>query len=158
MREMGRGELGRVSTDIPGNELGYVVKQFNEMSMNISELVKKNELMQKEKLKSEMEVLQAQINPHFLYNTLNMIKWMAAVMNAENIVQSIVALGNILSPVFKSDEIMWTVRQELEYVDNYMKIMNWRFGKRIEFVIEADERLLDSECPKFVIQPLMKIP
>lgn len=156
MRKMGRGELGLTSSNIPGNELGYVVEQFNEMSVNISELVKKNEDMQKEKIKIEMEALQAQINPHFLYNTLNMIKWMATVIKADNIINSIVALGNILSPVFKSDEIMWTLRQELEYADNYMKIMNWRFGNSIEFLFETDDRLMDCKTPRFVLQPVIE--
>lgn len=156
MRKMGRGELGLTSSNIPRNELGYVVEQFNEMSLNISQLVKKNEDMQKEKIKIEMEVLQSQINPHFLYNTLNMIKWMAMVVNADNITNSLVALGNILSPVFKSDEIMWTLKQELEYVDNYMKIMNWRFGNRIQFIFETDDGLMDCKTPRFVLQPLIE--
>ena len=156
IRKMGRGELGLTSSNIPRNELGYVVEQFNEMSVNISKLIKKNEDMQKEKIKIEMDVLQAQINPHFLYNTLNMIKWMATVLKADNITNSIVALGNILSPVFRSDEIMWTIKQELEYVDNYMKIMNWRFGNSIEFLFDADDRLMDCKTPRFVLQPLVE--
>ncbi len=156
IRKMGRGELGLTSSNIPRNELGYVVEQFNEMSLNISKLIKKNEDMQKEKIKIEMDVLQAQINPHFLYNTLNMIKWMATVLKADNITNSIVALGNILSPVFRSDEIMWTIKQELEYVDNYMKIMNWRFGNSIEFLFDTDDRLMDCKTPRFVLQPLVE--
>lgn len=156
MYDMGSGKLGITFSKIPKNEFGIVIKRFNDMSVNIKELVDKNTKMQEEKQRLEIEALQYQINPHFIYNTLSTIKWMAAMINARNIVDSINALGNIIQPVFRSVDSMCTVKEETEYIYNYLKIMNIRFGNLINFEINIPESVIDCRIPRFILQPVIE--
>jgi two-component system sensor histidine kinase YesM len=157
MRDTGRGELGLVIEKVPeGNEIGVVIRRFNEMSMGIKELVRKQEEIEGQKRELEIEALQAQINPHFLYNTLNMIKWMAAIIKARNIVDCIVALGNILQPVFGNSEAMFTLEEEIVYLENYIKIVNWRFDNRVHFEFAVEEGLPVCKVPRFILQPIVE--
>ena len=156
MHSMSSGQLGLQFSKIPRNEFGIVIRRFNEMSLSIVELIDKNNHIQEQKRNLEIEALRTQINPHFIYNTLNMIKWMAAVIRAKNIVESIMALGNILKPVFRSTEPLCTLKEEIEYLDNYIKIMNWRFESSIRFRISIDEGMKDCLLPRFVLQPVIE--
>jgi Predicted signal transduction protein with a C-terminal ATPase domain len=156
MKEMSRGELGITFDRIPQNELGTVIRRFNEMSLSMVELIDKNNEIQEKKRELEIEALQYQINPHFLYNTLNMIRWMASLIKADNIVKTIVALGNILRPVFSSKDPMCSLSDELSYLENYIKIINMRFNNSIHFEIGVDEALLDCRVPRFILQPLVE--
>ncbi|WP_020618075.1 cache domain-containing sensor histidine kinase [Paenibacillus daejeonensis] len=156
MKDMGRGELGVTFDEVPDNELGTVIRRFNEMSLGIVDLVEKNNAMQEQKRELEIEALQYQINPHFLYNTLNMIRWMASMIKADNIVNSVVALGNILRPAFTSKDAMCTLADELKYLENYVKIINWRFNNSVEFELEVADDHLDCQVPRFILQPLVE--
>lgn len=156
MKDMSRGELGVTVDHVPNNELGTVIRRFNEMSLSMVELVEKNNEIQEKKRELELEALQYQINPHFLYNTLNMIRWMAVIVKADNIVHTIVALGNILRPVFSSKDSMCTLRDELSYLDNYLKIINMRFNNNITFTMDVDEQWMDCQVPRFILQPLVE--
>ncbi|MFD2745116.1 sensor histidine kinase [Paenibacillus yanchengensis] len=156
MFDMSRGELGVTITKIPNNEFGIVIRRFNEMSLSIVDLLHKNNEIQEKKRKFEIEALQSQINPHFLYNTLNMIKWMASLMKANHIVASIVALGNLLRPAFKSTSPMCTLRDELRYLENYIKIINWRFSNSVNFILNVEEQFMDCQIPRFILQPLIE--
>ncbi len=156
MKDMSRGELGVTFSKIPNNEFGVVIRRFNEMSLSIVALINKNNDMQEKRRELEMEALQNQINPHFLYNTLNMIRWMATIIKADNIVHSIVALGNILRPVFASKDTTCTLRDELYYLENYIKIINWRFSNSVIFTIDVDDQSLERKIPRFILQPLIE--
>lgn len=156
MHDVSGGKLGLTFSKIPRNELGIVITRFNEMSLSIVELLKKNEEIEEEKRVIEIEALQSQINPHFIYNTLNMIKWMAVMSKSKNIVDCIVSFGNILRPAFKSTDKMCLLKDEIEYIDNYMKIMNWRFGNKINLEFRILEDLYECKVPKFILQPIVE--
>ncbi|WP_372632564.1 sensor histidine kinase [Cohnella sp.] len=156
MMDVSRGELGVTFTKIPNNEFGMVIRRFNEMSLSIVELLRNTNEMQEKRRELEIEALQNQINPHFLYNTLNMIRWMAASIKADQIVNSVVALGNILRPAFISKDSMCTLRDELSYLENYIQIINWRFRNSVNFIIEVDEAYLDHRVPRFILQPIIE--
>ncbi|TLS53690.1 sensor histidine kinase [Paenibacillus antri] len=156
MKDMSRGELGVTFDEVPSNEFGTVIRRFNEMSLSIVDLIKKNNAMQEQKRELEIEALQYQINPHFLYNTLNSIRWMASIIKADNIVSTIVALGNILRPVFSSKDPMCSLRDEISYLQHYIKIINTRFDNNVIFDIDIDESDLDCRVPRFILQPLVE--
>ncbi|QNK57039.1 sensor histidine kinase [Paenibacillus sp. PAMC21692] len=156
MKDMSRGELGITFAKVPNNEFGMVIRRFNEMSLSIVDLIRKTNEMQEKRRELEMEALQNQINPHFLYNTLNMIRWMASGIKADQIVNSIVALGNILRPVFASRDSMCTLRDELNYLENYIKIINMRFSNNVVFEIDVDPRDLEQQVPRLILQPLIE--
>jgi len=156
IKKMGDGKLG-LTLDIDSkNEIGVLVKQFNTMSTNIQELIEMNAAVQEEKRKIEMEALRSQINPHFIYNTLNVIKWMALISKADNIVDCIVTFSDFLKPVFQKNNIMCSIQEEVDYTKNYIKLMNYRFAGRFntEFVIPED--LLDCKILRFVLQPIVE--
>ena len=156
MNDVSSGNLGLTISKIPRNEIGVVIRTFNEMSLSIVELINNNAKIQKEKRKLEIVTLQAQINPHFLYNTLNMIKWMGAIIKAENIVNSIVALNNILKPIFRDTGTSFKISEELEYLKNYIQIMNWRFGNGIHYYYDIPENIMDYRIPRFCLQPIVE--
>ncbi|MEK0313884.1 cache domain-containing sensor histidine kinase [Cohnella sp. 56] len=156
MKDMSRGELGVTFEHVPDNELGTVIRRFNEMSLSIVELIDKNNSMQEQKRETEIESLQYQINPHFLYNTLNMVRWMANMKKTDDIERSIVALGNLLRPVFSSKDPMCELRDELAYLTHYISIINMRFNDSVEFDIDVDEATAACLVPRFILQPLVE--
>lgn len=156
MKAVSGGVLGKTVSKMPRNELGVVIRQFNNMSNSILKLVEENKSIEEEKRRLEIETLQAQINPHFLYNTLNTIKWMAMMLNAENIVGSLTALGNLLRPIFANRSINSTIAEEIEYVDNYVKIMNIRFGEGVKVTIDIPEVLRKCQILRFTLQPIVE--
>lgn len=156
IRKVGRGNLGLTLEQTSKNELGVLVDQFNQMSTSIKELFQKNELVQKEKSKMEMETLRSQINPHFIYNTLNTIKWMAVINKADNIVDSVTTLSDFLEPIFKSHDIMCTLEEEISYIRNYVKIMNYRFAGGFNLSVDIPDELAKCSIIRFILQPVVE--
>ncbi|WP_135555950.1 cache domain-containing sensor histidine kinase [Paenibacillus cymbidii] len=156
MLDAGKGNFGKTLKRIPRNEIGLLIKQFNTMSVNILHLLEENRQMEDEKRVQEVKALQAQINPHFLYNTLNAIKYMAIVSGAQNVAESITILGNIIRPIFKERSIMYQLREEIEFVRNYIEILNIRFGNNISLKYEISEQCLDCKVPRFLLQPIIE--
>lgn len=155
VRKMGQGNLGLTLDLEMRNELGILITQFNKMSKNIYELMEQKETIQEEKRMIEIGALQSQINPHFFYNSLNTIKWMAIMAKADNIVESITTLGDYLQPMF-SKGMFCTIQEEIDYIDNYTKIMNYRMagGIKVELRVPAEAR--DCQILRFLLQPLVE--
>lgn len=155
VRRMGQGNLGLTLDLDLKNELGILIAQFNKMSKNIQELIEQKDTIQEEKRTIEIGALQSQINPHFFYNSLNTIKWMAIMVKADNIVESITTLGDYLQPMFKQG-MLCTIREEIEYIENYIKIMNYRMagGVKLDYQISPD--VLEYPILRFLLQPLVE--
>ncbi|MDG0812741.1 sensor histidine kinase [Cohnella rhizosphaerae] len=143
VRRMGQGNLGLTLELDLKNELGILIAQFNKMSRNIQELIEQKESIQEEKRTIEIGALQSQINPHFFYNTLNTIKWMAIMVKADNIVESIATLGDYLQPMFKQG-MLCNIREEIDYIENYIKIMNYRMAGGVKL---QKKHFLESDGP-----------
>lgn len=156
MHNMGKGNIGFRVKEYEHSDLGILFQQFNSMSSNIKGLMEENQSIQEERHRLALQNLQNQINPHFLYNTLNTIKWMAIVSKAENVSSCITALGNILKPIYQNTDINWTLKDELEYLKNYICIMNYRMGNTIEFKQDTDSDIMNCKIPKFILQPIVE--
>lgn len=156
MSQMEQGNLGLQLEENSRNELGMLGRQFNRMSRSIEELVKQIQEVEEEKRLMEKEALQAQINPHFLFNTLSNIKYMAMIIKANTIVECITAFGNFLVPIYKDKNDVWQVKNEITYLQNYVKIMNYRFGGGINVVCDCPETVQDLYMLKFILQPLVE--
>lgn len=156
MERMEHGQLGGLLKTDSRNELGVLGRQFNQMSQSIEKLVHQIQETENEKRFLEKEVLRAQISPHFLFNTLTNIKYMAIFAGSETIAESITALGNILAPIYKSNGDVWRVREEIEYIKNYVKIMNARFGDKIDIFYEIEKEIDETYILKFILQPLVE--
>lgn len=156
MDEIKNGRFTPPLKKIPENELGILVESFNQMSLSIVELMDKNEQIYRQKTQQELQALRAQLNPHFIYNTLNTIKWMAVMENADNITECITALGCLLEPIFKSDGQLWKAENEIDYLQNYIKIMGWRYGSTCSFCCHIMDTCTDMLIPRFILQPIVE--
>lgn len=139
------------------NELGDVGRGINRLSENVTGLMEKRIEDEKQKQELEFRMLQGQINPHFIYNTLNSIRWMATIQHADGIVEMVTALSRLLKSVSKGTEKLIPLRQELGLLNDYFTIQRYRYGGTItlETNCEVDEETLDT-CliPRFSLQPL----
>ncbi|HOJ09523.1 MAG TPA: histidine kinase [Clostridiales bacterium] len=156
IKEVGKGNIGITITESPKNEFGMIIRQFNEMSISIEKLIHENKMIEEMKRKQDIAVLQLQINPHFIYNTLNTIKLMAVMINAKNIVEGITIFGNILSPIFKDPSPIHSIEEEFNFLKNYIKIMNLRYGEGVKIVFNIQEDLIKCKILKFIVQPLVE--
>ena len=138
------------------DELGYLSKCFNEMSKEIDNLlnrVYKEELTRRE---AELKALQAQINPHFLFNTLESINWMAQLNNVPEIRDMVTSLGALIEASIGKGSPMVPLSKELKYIDSYLLIMKNRYGERLSYESNIDTSLLGQEVPKLILQPLVE--
>ena len=138
------------------DELGYLSKCFNKMSCEIDNLlnrVYKEQLTRKE---SELKALQAQINPHFLFNTLESINWMAQLNNVPEIRDMVTSLSALMEASIGKGSPMVPLSKELKYIDSYLLIMKNRYGDRLTYESHIDKSLLRNEVPKLILQPLVE--
>ncbi|MBP1988834.1 sensor histidine kinase [Paenibacillus eucommiae] len=156
MQKLQHGQLGVQVEGLPHNEIGLLSRQFNRMSQSIVDLIQRSEAIEAKKHNHEIKALQAQITPHFLYNTLNVIKWMAVARKADDIADSVVALGNMLMPFYKYTSPLWSLEDEIAYIHNYVKLMNRRYGEGIHLSCRVPNHLLQAQVLKFMLQPIVE--
>ncbi len=156
MKKMQEYDIGIKLEQRSRTELGQLGAQFDEMSNSIERMVGQIQTMEQEKCYLEERVLQSQINPHFLMNTLSNIKYMAMILKSNTIVDCITALGNILSPIYRSNEQEWSVEEEMRYIDNYVKVMNYRFGGKIQIHYQVCQEDKQARVLRFILQPLIE--
>lgn len=139
------------------HEIGQVGKGINSMSENIMTLLDKKVADEKQKKDLEYQILQSQINPHFLYNTLNSIKWMATIQNANGIADMTTALARLLKNVSKGTASFITLKEELELVKDYFLIQQYRYGGSvtIEYQITSED-LYQCRIHRFSLQPIIE--
>ena len=139
------------------DEIGVIGKQINSMSARIAGLMESRVQSEKEKKDLEIKMLQAQINPHFLYNTLDSIKWIATMQKNSGIVQVVTALSSLLKNMAKGFNEKVTLRQELEFLDNYVTIEKIRYIELFDVETELDDpSLYDAKIIKLTLQPIVE--
>ena len=138
------------------DEIGYLSKCFNKMSGQIDILVNRVYKEQLTRKEAELKALQAQINPHFLFNTLESINWMAQLNNVPEIRDMVTSLGALMEASIGKGNAMVPLSKELKYVDSYILIMKNRYGERLVYESNIDHSLLRSEVPKLLLQPLIE--
>ena len=139
------------------HELGEIDRGINDLSESVNRLLDERLLDEKQKRDLEYQMLQSQINPHFLYNTLNSIKMMATVQGATGISEMTTALATLLRSISKGTSLLVPISEELSLVKNYFTIQNYRYGGMIRFNINVkDEAILNSSILKFTLQPLVE--
>ena len=139
------------------HELGDIGRGINDLSENVNTLMDRRVADEKQKKGLEYQMLQSQINPHFLYNTLNSIKWMATIQGADGISEMTTALSRLLKSISKGTSLLVDIREELSLLENYFTIQSYRYGGTITMDIRVDEdTLYDCEINKFTLQPLVE--
>ena len=152
-------ESGVVSLNIPENgsyEIQHLAKAIKSMVNQMNLLMENIMIEQEAKRKSELNALQAQINPHFLYNTLDSIIWMIENENYDGAIIMVTALARFFRISLSKGKNVITVRDELEHARNYLTIQNIRYKNKFSYSIEADEETLDLTSIKLIIQPLIE--
>lgn len=138
------------------DEIGEIYSVYNNMSVHINDLFAKLRQEQVTKEKYKYESLRSKMSPHFLFNTLNSIRWMAIIRNAENIRESIDSLAEILKySLSQEDEIVDLVK-ELQVIKSYCYIQNIRFNNSYSLVVNINCDLEQSQIIKFILQPAVE--
>ena len=138
------------------NEIGSLTKSFNVMTQRIHELMAQNIREQEAKRKSELKALQSQINPHFLYNTLDSIIWMAEGKKNEEVVLMTASLARLLRQSISNEDELVSIGQEIEYARGYLTIQKMRYKDKLEFRIEVEPSVLNIRLIKLVLQPVIE--
>lgn len=138
------------------NEIGSLTRSFNVMTHRIQELMEQNIREQEAKRKSELKALQSQINPHFLYNTLDSIIWMAEGKKNEEVVLMTAALARLLRQSISNEDEVVSIGQEVEYARGYLTIQKMRYKDKMEFQIDVDPSILHIPLIKLVLQPVIE--
>ena len=138
------------------NELGDVGRGINHLSQSIQGLMEKRLADEKSRQELEYQILQSQINPHFLYNSLNSIKWMATIQNASGIAEMTTSLAHLLKSVSKGQRTLIPLSEELALLHDYFVIQNYRYGGAITLKEEIEPEIGAAVIPRFTLQPLLE--
>lgn len=138
------------------DEIGQLHRSFDEMTHNVKQLRDDNYEKQLLLRDAQIRILEQQINPHFLYNTLDTINWMAQAYNAEDISLMVRALGNLFRASIAVDKDLIPLSKELDFLNNYIQIQKIRFKERLDIQISLPENISSIEVPKLCIQPLVE--
>ncbi len=143
-------------TDQGHDEFSQLIQQFNEMLENNSQLVSQIKLEQLRQSEMKYKVLQAQIDPHFIFNSLENIRMLADEHGDEESAEMIVSLSRLLrySFSFRTGEV--TLYDEMDLVAQYLKIQKLRWERWLEYELSCPEELYSFSCPQFIIQPLVE--
>ena len=138
------------------DEIGELGSSFNTMVKEINNLINLVQVEEKSKRIAEMNVLQAQIKPHFMYNTLDTIRWMAEEHNEDDIVEIIEAFTNLLRISLSKGKEIISVKEEVNHVQSYLIIQKIRYEDKLDYEIDFEEKILNYKLIKLILQPLVE--
>lgn len=157
--EMKKVEKGNFNISVEenwGGEIGVLYSSFNYMIKRINELIHEVYLSKIKEKDAELKALQAQINPHFLYNTLDTVNWLAVKHNVPEISKIVNSLASILRYSINKGNDVTTVENELKHVESYITIQKIRFKDKFEVSFNIDKRVLHYKTIKLILQPLVE--
>ncbi len=137
-------------------EIEEIASSFSDMVSKIKELMVAVVDEQNQKIKNELAALQHQINPHFLYNTLDSIVWLAENNRNEDVVRTVVALARFFRISISKGRNIITVKEEIEHIKNYLVIQQVRYVDRFSYTLDVDKKLYDYPCMKLILQPIVE--
>ena len=156
MKKFGEGDFDVEVKANGSDEISELTMKFNKMVKQIQYLIGELKKNEREKTQIYYESLIAQINPHFLYNTLNSIKWTAALSNSSNVVDLLVSLGALLEASTSRKGDIVTLEEEVSYVKHYMNLQYSRYGEKIKIHFCIPAQAYKLLIPKFIIQPIVE--
>ena len=156
MKKFAKGDFSVRLPEERTDEIGEMNSVFNQTIEKIEKLLKQIVEMEMVNKDMEFQALQAQINPHFLYNVLDTINWMARKKGEENICRMVTAISNLMRASISNKRSLVRVKEEMKYIEDYLFIQETRYGDKFTSYMEVDEALNELEIPKMVIQTLVE--
>lgn len=154
--QIGNGEFGRLMDDMGKDEIGRIAGAVDQMNVQIGKLIEENYERQMKITMSEMNLLQEQINPHFLYNALSVISSLSMQEGAKRTVKSVRYLSEFYRMSLNRGKQFITVEQEVNLLQNYMKIQMLRFSDMLKISYDIKEEVLPYTTIKLILQPLVE--
>jgi two-component system sensor histidine kinase YesM len=156
MKKVSEGNFTQLKLSGSQDEVGQLSHFFTIMTDKISEMMKDIERREKKSRTMEIEMLQAQISPHFLYNTLNTIIYLAALQNVQNIREITASLIDLLRISIWNDNLYITLSEELEHAQNYITIQQYKYNHKFTVDYKIDEDVLKYKTIKMILQPVIE--
>lgn len=152
--QISNGEFSNRIQDNHDDEMGVLSRKMNNMVSELEHLMHNQKLDQKRKRELELQMLQSQINPHFLFNTLNTLRWLAIINQVPVLSNGITSLSELLrSTILDSNEEI-TIEQELQNLSNYFEIQKIRYADSFQVEYTVNDELIQCPIPKFILQPV----
>lgn len=139
---------------IPECEL--IREQFNHMGDSIQLLVAETQRAEREKVRMELQSLHSQLSPHMIFNSISAIRWVSMIMGVDQVSDMLAALAELLRPMFREWTPYWTLRDELNYMEHYLKLLRLRYGSTICTTCSVEPGLDDFFLPRFTLQPVLE--
>ncbi|KIL40464.1 hypothetical protein SD70_13490 [Gordoniibacillus kamchatkensis] len=156
MKQVEKGDLS-VRVDVEGHgEVAQLGRTFHLMLLRINDLMTQLVSEQETKRKSELKALQAQINPHFLYNTLDSIIWMIQKGKIKEVTEMVSSLAKLFRLGISKGEDYITIREELAHVEHYLTIQKIRYKNKLDYSFEVDLDILERKIPRLILQPVVE--
>jgi len=149
-------KVHKIKEESGRDEIGDFVLTYNHMADQINELIERQTEAAEQIKTSEFNALQSQINPHFLYNTLDMINWLALSNENSKVTEAVRSLSRFYRLTLSKKKTLDTVEHELEHVSLYVKLQNMRFDNKIDFIVDVPDNLMSCEIPKLTFQPIVE--
>lgn len=156
MHQIQEGNICKMEEENSQDEIGQLVGNYNAMVDRVEELLREQYALGQKKVEAELKAFQSQINPHFLYNTLDMIGWMSQKKESENIRSVVQAMSRFYRLTLSKGKDIVTVWDEVEMCEAYMEIQKRRYKGRICYEVEVDDDILECLIPKITLQPFLE--
>ncbi|MGN0413099.1 MAG: sensor histidine kinase [Lachnospiraceae bacterium] len=156
MEAVQQGNLTAAKVSDRQDEIGRIMNAFHEMCEQLNRYVEQVYLSEIQRKNAEINALQTQIDPHFLYNTLESIKAKALLSGDDDAAEMITILGNMFRWSSKTGKKVASLEEELEYVKNYLTLQSYRYNQQLDISIDVKEEYLDYMVPKLILQPIIE--
>ena len=156
---VGSGNFAPDRTVEWNNELGDIGRGINQLAENVDSLMTRRVEDERRKQELEYRMLQNEVNPHFIYNTLNSIRWMATIQHAPGIAEMVTAFARLTKSISKGTQKLVPLQEELALLNDYFTIQQYRYGGDLEIEvsrIESETLCRDCMIPRFTLQPLVE--
>ncbi|CAH0119337.1 sensor histidine kinase [Paenibacillus sp. MSJ-34] len=156
MKKVEQGNFN-VTVDVKsGDEVGRLSRSFNAMTSEIKSLIGRIKEEEGRKRSAELNALQTQINPHFIYNTLSVVKWMAQAQMADNITETLDSFIRLLTFSTQNTQQFVSIEEEISFIKNYVSLLQLRYFNTFEAEYDIAEEVLNYRTLKFIVQPFVE--
>lgn len=156
MKEVSNGNFSERFPEVYHDEIGTIGKYLNKMIGDIEALIKNMNDIEIRNKEAQINVLESQINPHFLYNTLDSIRMMALINKDKQAADMIYTLSNLFRYSIKKGNVFVTVESEIQHMKDYLNIQKFRYSNRFDINIDIEEEILSLFTIKLILQPIVE--